>query len=410
MKNPELTSIKNSNRLKADNSKMTENQPSPWKKRAIRIGAALLLAIAFYVVYLGFVKRDMSDFGVCYRNGQRILAGETLYRVSDGHLQYKYAPVSALFYSGLALLPYPAAKVVWYYLELILLFGGFWIGYRILPQRKKGPCFVVGLGFAVLAKLIGREIELGQVNILIIFLLMAMIAAFLKKKDGWAGAAWAASLVFKPYALIFLPYFILKKRWKLLGWGAGVLAAGLALPIVSFGARGNIVVLQEWFSTLSKSTPGLMAVGDNGSLYAFVWKLLPGDQPSAAKIIWLIFGLAAAAGFLWMMRAGRTSSISAPEVLEASFLMVLIPFFSPLGWYYNYLYALPAVLLVLGRWTDIPQIWKYVLAFDLVVIGATLREVLGTVLFRFYTHHSLIALNFLVLLAGLAALRARRIA
>ena len=389
---------------------MTITTSTPWRKRAIWIGAALLLAAAFYVVYLGFVKRDMSDFGVCYRNGERILAGETLYRVSDGHLQYKYAPVSALFYSGLALLPYPAAKIVWYYLELILLFGGFWIGYRILPQRKKGPWFAVGLGIAALAKLIGREIELGQVNILIIFLLMAMIAAFLQKKDGWAGAAWAASLVFKPYALVFLPYFILKKRWKLVGWGAGVLAAGLALPILTFGVRGNFIVLQEWFTTLSKSTPGLMAVGDNASLYALVWKLLPGDQPGAAKIIWLMFGLAAAVAFLWMMRAGRKSSIPAFEVLEASFLMVLIPFLSPLGWFYNYLYALPAVLLVLGRWPDIPRVWKYVLAADLIIIGATLREVLGVVLFRFYTHNSLIALNFLMLLAGLAALRARRIA
>jgi len=90
--------------------------------------------------------------------------------------------------------------------------------------------------------------------------------------------------------------------------------------------------------------------------------------------------------------------------------MVLIPFLSPLGWYYNYLYALPAVLLVLGRWPDIPRVGQYILVFDLVTIGASLREVLRALPFRFYTHNSLIALNFLVLLAGLAALRARRIA
>jgi hypothetical protein len=380
------------------------------KNRWVRIGAALALAAAFYVVYLGFVKRDMSDFGVCYRNGQRILAGETLYRVSDGHLQFKYAPAAALFYSWLALLPYPVAKVIWYYLELVFLFGGFLIGYRIVPDRKKGAWFTAGLGVAVLAKLLGREIELGQVNILIIFLLMAMLAAFLKKKDAAAGAAWAVSLFFKPYALVFLPYFILKKRWKTLAWGAGVLVAGLALPLIEFGVRGNIAVLKEWAVTLSRSTPGLMAVGDNASFYAFVWKLLPGDQPGAAKAIWLVFGAALAAGFLWMMRAGRKGSLPGAEVLEASFLMVLIPFFSPLGWYYNYLYALPAVLLVLGRWPDIPTAWKYVLGLNFLIIGGTLREVLGIVLFRFYTHHSLIALNFLVLLAGLAALRARKIA
>jgi hypothetical protein len=386
-----------------------ENKPF-WRRPAVRIGLAIAVIAAFYLVYLGFVKRDMSDFGVCYRNGQRILAGETLYRISDGHLQFKYAPAAALFYSWLALMPYDAAKIVWYFLELIFLFGGFLIGWRMIPGGKKGLWFVAGLGFAVLAKLIGREIELGQVNLLIIFLLLLMAAAFLKRKDGAAGALWAVSLLFKPYALIFLPYFILKRRWRIPAWGAGVLFAGLALPMIEFGVRGNFAVLKEWAVTLSHSTPGLMAVGDNASLYAFVWKLLPGDQPGVTKAVWLAFGLAAAAGFLWMMREGREKNTPGAEVLELSFLMVLIPFFSPLGWYYNYLYALPAVLLVLGRWTDVPAAWKWILGFDFLIIGGTLREILGTVLFRFYTHHSLIAMNFLALLAGLSALRARKIA
>jgi len=389
---------------------MSEEKKAFWRRPAVRIGVALVLVAAFYVVYLGFVGRDMSDFGVCYRNGQRILAGETLYRISDGHLQFKYAPAAALFYSWLALMPYSIAKVVWYYLELIFLFGGFLIGWRMIPGRRKGLWFVAGLGFAVLAKLIGREIELGQVNLLIIFLLMLMMAAFLKRKDAPAGALWAVSLLFKPYALIFLPYFVLKKRWKTLIWGGGALLAGLALPIVEFGVRGNFAVLKEWAVTLSHSTPGLMAVGDNASLYAFVWKLLPGDQPGAAKAIWLAFGLAAAAGFPWMMADGRKKAVPGAEVLELSFLMVLVPFFSPLGWYYNYFYALPAVLLILGKWPDIPGAWKWLLGLDFLIIGGTLREVLGTALFRFYTHHSLIAVNFLVLLGGLIALRARKIA
>ena len=90
--------------------------------------------------------------------------------------------------------------------------------------------------------------------------------------------------------------------------------------------------------------------------------------------------------------------------------MILIPFFSPLGWNYNYLYALPAVLLVLGRWPDIPNAWKWILGLNFLVIGGSMREILQTVPFRFYTHHSLIAIDFLILLAGLAVLRARKIA
>ena len=389
---------------------MAGEKKSFWRRPAVRIAALVLLAAGLYFVYSQFVAWDMSDFGVCYRNAQRILAGETLYRISDGHMQFKYAPASALFYSWLTLFPKPVAKVIWYYVELLLLAGIFWIGYRIIPRRVKGAWFVIGLGFAVLAKMIGREIELGQVNLFLILLLLLMSASFLKKNEPATGVLWAVSILFKPYALVFLPYFILKKRWKTLACGTGALLAGLALPILNYGVRGNFAVLKEWAVTLSHSTPGLMAVGDNASFYAFIWKLLPGDQPGASKAVWLGFGLAAAAVLLWMMRFGRMNGVPGAEASELSFLMVLIPFFSPLGWNYNYLYALPAILLVLGRWPEIPAAWKWILGLNFLVIGGSMREILQTAPFRFYTHHSLIAIDFLILLVGLAVLRARKIA
>ena len=49
------------------------------------------------------------------------------------------------------------------------------------------------------------------------------------------------------------------------------------------------------------------------------------------------------------------------------------------------------------------------MAADLILIGATLREVLGATIFHFYTHRSLVVINFLVVLAALAHIRARKI-
>lgn len=351
----------------------------------------------------------MSDFGVCYKNGQRILKSETPYRVSDGHLQYKYAPLSALAFGGLALLPYETAKIVWYYLEILLLFGSFWISHKVLPFRAKGPLFVLGLGAAVLVKLIGRELELGQVNILIIFLLTVMLAAFLKKKDTAAGILWAVSLFFKPYALVFLPYFLLKKRIRIIASGAAATVLGLFLPVVVFGIKGNQIVLKEWVSTLSMSTPGLLAVGDNASLYAILLKHFPDSWGIQVKFLWLAVGLGTAVVFIWLMGEAKKRNLPSPEVLEAAFLFTLIPLFSPLGWYYTYLYALLAVIIILNALPCLKPAWRYILIADLVIIGGTLREVVGKDIFRFYTHRSLIAVNFLVIMAGLVNLRKRGI-
>ena len=152
----------------------------------------------------------MTDFGVCYQAGKRILRGENLYRVSDGHLQYKYSPASALFFAALSILPYEVAKFVWYLSELVFLFLSLVISYNLLPSKQKKKGLVLILSFLVMLKFVGREIELGQVNIFIFFLLITMLKALSRKNDIKGGLFLGFSLVFKPYGLVFLPYFILK--------------------------------------------------------------------------------------------------------------------------------------------------------------------------------------------------------
>ncbi len=379
-----------------------------WKKVSLAGIIFLLFLALLHGIYLGWVKKDMSDFGVCYRAGQRILWGETLYRTVDGHLQYKYTPASALFYSAFASLPYEAAKIIWYYLELVCLFAGFWISYRCLPSWEKGKGFVIGLGFLILAKYTGREIQLGQVNIFIIFILVLMLAAWLKKREFTSGVLWGISIFFKPYALVFLPYFLLKRRFKIVASGVAFLAIGLIVPALIFGWEGNLAVLREWVGTLSQSTPVLVAVSDNASLYAFLWKLLEGHHRVWVEILFGTVFAVLGAAFLWMMGQGKKGSLERPETLEVAFLFTLIPLFSPLGWYYNYLYALPAVVLLLNYIGLFPPALKFILAGNFIIIGASLREILGKTLFRFYNGKSLIVINALIILGGLAYARLKK--
>ena len=289
------------------------------KKMAASIALGIVVLAALVGIYAGFIRGDMSDFGVPYRNAGRILQGETLYRAADGHLQYKYAPVSALYFAPLALLPLETAKFVWFVLEMASLAGICVFGWRILPRKMKGPGFVIGLGLLAMLKFLGRELELGQINLLIILLLVLMISAFLAGKDAAAGCLWAVSIFIKPYALVFLPYFAIKKRWKPLGSGALVLLAGLALPALFYGVRGNLVVHREWISSLSKSTPGLLAVGDNASLFAFLLKILPGTSESVLKIAWVAAGCAIAALVLRMILCPARRSFAAPKVSRGLF-------------------------------------------------------------------------------------------
>lgn len=368
----------------------------------------LILAFLFFsLVYQYFVKKDMIDFGVCYQGGKRVLKGEALYRVPDGHLQYKYSPVSAVFFSVFTLLPYELAKFLWYLSELIFLFLSLFISYDILPSKQKKKGLVLIFSFLVLVKFFGREIELGQVNIFIFFLLIMMVKALLNENDVKGGLFLGFSLIFKPYGLVFLPYFILKKRFKLIASGLGTLLIGLILPVIFYGLRGNIAVLKEWQETLTQSTPGLIDQYDNASIFAFFLKIVPDESRELAFIFIICSGLLIAFSFLWMMIMGKRENLNKPEVLEYSFLFVLIPLFSPLAWYYNYLYSILTIVFLINYIDKFPKVLKYVLIANLIIIGGSLWEVLRKDAFRFYTGYSLVVISYLIVLFHLFYLRVK---
>jgi len=368
----------------------------PSKARQILL--VILAFLFFLLIYQYHVKKEMTDFGVCYQGGERIIKGEVLYQISDGHLQYKYSPVSAVFFSVLTLFPYEMAKVLWYFLQLFLLFLSLVLSYDLLPAKYKKKGWVVVLSFLILAKFAGREIELGQVNILMTFLLLMMVKALLEKKDVQSGLFWSLSLFFKPYALVFLPYFILRKKLRLLASGMAAVVFGFLLPIFFYGFGKAFFVFKEWQRTLSLSTRHLIEQYDNSSIYAFFLKNLPADKERLAWV--LSFSVVCVTGLflLGMMLKGKKAGLSKPEVLESAYLLVLIPFLSPLAWYYNYLYSMLAVVFLVNLIDRFPPFLKYVLIADFLFIGASLSEILRRKGYYFYTQHALVVIGYLIIL------------
>jgi hypothetical protein len=314
-----------------------------------------------------------------------------------------------LFFAGFSALPLEAAKALWYILMWAFAAASFFLSSRLLAAEPGKKTALISLSFLTLLKFLGREVELGQANLLIIFALTLMLFLYLRGKETAAGLLWGFSLFFKPYALVFAPYLALKKSFKTLAAGISLLLAGLAVPSLFYGLRGNIQVLKEWPSTLSRSTAGLLSVYDNASLPAFFLKIL---GPSGSKIAGMIFAGALAvlaSVFFWMIRRGIRSSASLrPEVLECSFLFILIPYLSPLGWNYNYLYSLLAVMLLLRVFPLFPRLLQIVLAINFAVVGTSVVEVWGRGLFDFYTRHSLVVINYAIILFALFYLRKSR--
>ncbi len=213
-----------------------------------RLPIALLFAVIALCAILFVVRgrRGMVDFEVNYEAGQRIRAGETLYRAGDGHYQFKYPPFSALLYVPVSWLPLDAAKTVWFILVLGSTILVFQLSF-MLARPEGGQALLLRIAPPlILAKCFLRELSLGQINALITALMLGMILLLVRGGSGSsfgreaaAGALWGISTALKPYAAIFLPYWLLRRRWRALLCRRRGPSPGLHRPRALFRVPGQ---------------------------------------------------------------------------------------------------------------------------------------------------------------------------
>lgn len=375
----------------------------------------LFVFLAFILLLLGFIfkaQEHMRDFEVNYTAGKRLMAGETLYQRGDGHYIFKYLPSSALFYLPLSLLPVWLAKAIWFCLVAFSIFSLVYISYQLIPEKEGRPKYLLVLTPLILAKFLLRELQLGQINAVVgmVLLFMAWLMISEREEKPWqkeigTGALWGLAVALKPHSLIFLPYFVMKKKWEALGSGLGVLIFSLFVTSFFYGFRQYLIVFKDWASQLSRTTPHLFTSQDNISIMALFMKWTGNRSLSlilGAVVITLLAFLVLA-----VVLKGR-DAVRAP-VLECAVLLILIPLVSPLGWDYTLLVSVPGVMLILQNFSQYPRLWRGVLVVNFLIIAFSLFDIMGRELYAKFMSWSVITVNFLILIGYLSFLRFKKV-
>jgi hypothetical protein len=371
----------------------------PW------IGVALLI-LAAVLAFTRRSHREMFDFEVYRVAGARAAAAEPLYRAEDGHWQFKYLPAFALAVAPLAQLPPVAARAAWFFLSVALVVLLVNRSFALLPDRRRSAAFLIGVTVLAMGKFYVREVGLGQGNVLLAVLVLAAVACQYRGREIAAGAILAAATVVKPYAILFLPYLVARRRWSgVASFGAVVLGA-LILPASRYGWSGNLGQLHGWWTVVTTSTAPNLAGQDNVSI-AGMYAAWMGVGPAAG---WL----SAATGLVLVLAAAwavwRGSRLASPDYLDAALLLFLIPLLSPQGWDYVLLVATPAVMLLLDRLEEFPPAAVWLLFASLALAGLTFWDVLGREPYRALMMSRVITVGALFEVALVIRLRARKVA
>jgi hypothetical protein len=376
----------------------------PPRLRAV-LSAALLAAAAAWV-YVDKAAVKMPDLEVYWQAGQRAVRAEPLYRAEDEHYQLKYLPAFAVVAIPLGAVPLDAAKALWFATSLGLLVAVFPLALRVLPRQRVATRWLVAASVITLGKFYAHEIVLGQVNLLLLALVLGALVAMRAGREATAGALLALAAVIKPHALLLMPWLAARRQVLSMSTATmGLLLAGLA-PVPLYGVQGTIDLHRAWFATVTTSTPALLFNQDNVSLAGVITRY---HGPGA-----LATGLTAFAGLAFLSAAAvvvaRRRGLAFPEALEVSLLLILMPLLSPQGWDYVLLVATPAVMLLANDLDRLHVRYRAVLVGAALLMGLSLYDVMGRSGYRTFMLAGGITFCALSLAAGLIALRRTRVA
>ena len=211
------------------------------KNRNINFGLVILALICLLFMFAEIINHRfwLSDFEVYYKAADRILHSQNLYQISaDGHYVFKYSPTSAIYFIPFIIFPFAIAKYVYWFFLTSIIVTGFYLCIKILKpslfanKNRKTINAITLLATLILAIHFLRELHLGQVNYLLLFLYIVALYVYKKQKRTVFSLILAISIFIKPFTLIFLPYLIIKKKYVELLMFAGFSIVLFLLPFL----------------------------------------------------------------------------------------------------------------------------------------------------------------------------------
>jgi hypothetical protein len=223
-----------------------------WERIGLAFAALFVLAFAGLTELRScFLSSRMTDFGVYLRAGWAVRSGADLYQVTDNnHWHYVYPPAFAVLMAPLAdapdgeprdgLVPYPISVALWTFFNFFLVGRiAHVLAALIVPNEVHGsrrwwyartvPIYIAlgGLGFTIAH---------GQVNILLVALLVEMFRAGTQGKRLQSGLWLAGAITLKVFPAYLLFYPLLRRDGRSLGGVALGLVLGLAvIPVCGLG-------------------------------------------------------------------------------------------------------------------------------------------------------------------------------
>lgn len=216
---------------------------------------ALALALLVYVAVLAGVAAyqaargpaGTNDFEDFHRTVTHFLKHRTY---TQEYGAFGYPPFFVMLMVPLAIEPVWLASLIWSAANVVMLAAVISLVDRIIvPPRVGNPLIRVAVPVACCMAYIHACLFLGQLGILVLFLLVIMWVLYEQKQEWWAGLMLALAIQVKVFPALWLAYWLVKRRWRLVGGTVVGTAFCLVLTVQGYTAEESWRAHKEWFTT-----------------------------------------------------------------------------------------------------------------------------------------------------------------
>ena len=219
-----------------------------------RVWFLLVLGLLFVGLSVQYSVKVMHNRGAFTRWTDHVQS--SVENPDNGAEAYNYPnpPVMALVLYPFAKLPPVYGALAWFYVKVGLTLLAFhWVFQLVETPDRPFPLWARALTVLLSLRPILGDLHHGNVNLFILFLVVAALTAFRYRRDWLSGLLLGLAVACKVTPALFIPYFLWKRQWRVL---AGC-AAGLLLflwpgfvPSLCLGWNENQQQVRRWYAEM----------------------------------------------------------------------------------------------------------------------------------------------------------------
>jgi hypothetical protein len=168
----------------------------------------------------------------------------------DVYQQHNYPnpPIMALILEPFMRLPGVTGALAWFYLKVAMtLLALAWVFRVVQDAGTPFPPWAKAVTVLLSLRPILGDLNHGNVNLFILFLVIASLYSFHRRRDVASGVLLALAIACKVTPALFVPYFLWKRSWKVLGGCAlGLVLFLWLVPAAFLGHEHNTTLLHSW--------------------------------------------------------------------------------------------------------------------------------------------------------------------